>query len=145
MWTWAKVSVWPDSKDSLLTTSHFFSSYYTSSYKPVKRVNRLQPAKSSACSVCRTGHIDTLQHAIFNCEANKCSAAAMLKCAQCYSPGLTADGLLRLEVDVQDPFTLPTVTIIATGLELIWTSRMKTTTTREAAMRAELQATRHNC
>ena len=38
-----------------------------------------------------------------------------------------------------------TVTIIVTGLELIWTSRMKTTTTREAAMRAELQATRHNC
>ena len=105
-----------------------------------ERVNRLQPAKSSACSVWRTGEVDTLQHAIFSCEANKLAAAAVLRSAQCYSPSLTADSLLRLEVEIQDPFTLPTLTVIATGLEFIWSNKMKTTATTEAAMQAELRA-----
>ena len=105
-----------------------------------ERVNRLQPAKSAVCSLCRTGQVDTLLHAVFNCEANNSAAAAMLRCAQLYSPSLSADGLLRLELEVEDPFTLPTVAIIATGVDLIWTNRMKTTTTSEAAMWAELQA-----
>ena len=70
-----------------------------------------------------------MQHAIFLCEANKLAAAAMLRSAQCYSASLTADRLLQLDVEVLDPFTLPTVTIVATGLELIWRNRMKTTAT----------------
>ena len=94
-----------------------------------ERVHRLQPAKSLACSNCRAGEVENMQHAIFLCEANKLAAAAMLRSAQCYSASLTADRLLHLDVEVLDPFTLPTVTIVATGLELIWRNRMKTTAT----------------
>ena len=68
------------------------------------------------------------------------AAGVMLRAAQCYSPSLSPVGLLRLEVDAQDPFTLPTVVFIATGIELIWTNRMKSAVTSPAAMRAELQA-----
>ena len=64
----------------------------------------------------------------------------MLRGAQCYNASLSPVGLLRLEVDAQDPFTLPTVVLIATGIELIWTDSMKSAVTSPAAMRAELEA-----
>ena len=141
-WTGAGDTASPTSRKSLLTTSQFCSNYSTSSCHLAREctLHRLQPAKSPAYSLCRTGQVDTLLHAVFNCEANNRAAAAMLRCAQLYSPSLSADGLLRLELEVEDPFTLPTVAIIATGVDLIWTNRMKTTTTSEAAMWAELQA-----
>ena len=64
----------------------------------------------------------------------------MLRCAKVYAPSVSAASLLLLEVDAQDPFALPTVVIIATGIELIWKNRLKSVVTSEAAMRAELVA-----
>ena len=64
----------------------------------------------------------------------------MLRAAQCYSPALSPAGLLRLEVEAQDPFALPTVVIVATGIDLIWSNRLKSAVTSLAAMRAELEA-----
>ena len=84
------------------------------------------------------GPADSLDHAIYSCEANRQAASIMLKCAQCYAGYLTSQGSLRLEVDVQDPFSLPTVTILATGFDHIWSNRQKTVATSEASMRAEL-------
>ena len=103
-------------------------------------MNRLQPNKSPACSFCRTAPLDTLQHAFFQCDANMAVAGVMLRAAQCYSPSLSPVGLLWLEVDAQDPFTLPTVVFIVTGIELIWTNRMKSAVTSLAAMLAKLEA-----
>ena len=105
-----------------------------------ERVARLQPNKSPACTLCQTAPLDTLQHAIIECEANSAAAGAMLRGAQCYCPSLSPAGLLRLEVDAQDPFALPSVIIIATGVQLIWTNRLKSAVTSPAAMRAELEA-----
>ena len=64
----------------------------------------------------------------------------MLRCAQCYAPSLSCHGLLHLEVEAQDPFALPTVVIIATGVQLIWRNRMKSLVTNTNSMRAELEA-----
>ena len=105
-----------------------------------ERVNRLQPNKSPACSLCSAAPIETLHHAIFICEANKPAAQAMLRYAQCYDPSLTPNGLLHLEVDAQDPFNLPTIAIISTGLQLLWKNRNKSQSTSLASMRAELEA-----
>ena len=68
------------------------------------------------------------------------AARVMLRAAQCYSPSLSPVCLLRLKVHAQDPFTLPNVIFIATGMELIWTNRMKSVVTSLAAMRADLEA-----
>ena len=89
---------------------------------------------------CRIAPLDTLLHAIFECESNTAAAGAMLRAAHCYSPALSPAGLLRLEVEAQDPFALPTVVIVATGIELIWSNRQKSAVTSLAAMRAELEA-----
>ena len=123
----------PDNKSVLLKVLHQL-------LPTGERVARLQPNKSPACSLCRTGPVDTLLHAITDCQANKAAAFLMLRCAQVYAPSLSAASLLLLEVDAQDPFALPTVVFIATGIELIWTNRMKSAVTSEAAMRAELEA-----
>ena len=53
----------------------------------------------------------------------------MLSCAQMY-----------LELEFQDPFTLPTVTILVTGLEHIWCNRMKSLATNVTSLKAELEA-----
>ena len=84
--------------------------------------------------------MDTLLHALSECEANKSAATLLLRCAQVYAPTLSAAGLLLLEVDAPDPFSLPTAAIIATGIELIWSNRLKSAGTSLAAMRAELEA-----
>ena len=105
-----------------------------------ERVNRIQPEKSSACRLCRAAPEDTLLHAFYSCEANKTAAEIMLRCAQVYAPSLTPEGSLYLELEVQDPFALPTVTILVTGLELIWCNRMKSSVTNIASMKAELEA-----
>ena len=121
-------------------TSLYCSSFCTRLLPTGERVNRMQPIKSPACSHCRATPVETLHHSIFTCQANHLAAEAMLRCAQRYSPSLTSNGLLLLELEVQDPFTLPTVAIIAAGLQLIWTNRMKSQVTSLASMRAELQA-----
>ena len=90
--------------------------------------------------MCKAGAEDNLHHAIYACEANMHAASIMLKCAQCYAVSLTPAGSLRLEVEVQEPFSLPKVTILATGFEHIWSNRQKSVSTSEASMRAELQA-----
>ena len=100
----------------------------------------LEPQKSAACKLCRARTVDSLYHAIYSCEANRQAASMMLKCAQCYAGSLTSEGSLRLEVDIQDPFSLPTVTILATGIDHIWSNRQTSVATSEASMRAELQA-----
>ena len=64
----------------------------------------------------------------------------MLRCAQMYAPSLTPEGSLYLELEVQDPFTLPTVAILFTGLEHIWCNRMKSLATTVTSMKAELAA-----
>jgi hypothetical protein len=107
-----------------------------------ERVHRLQPTKSAACKLCRTAPVENLHHSIVACEANSLAAGLVLRCAQVYSPSVSPSGLLHLEVEAPDPFALPTVAIIATGLELIWSRRMQQppAATSEATMRAELEA-----
>ena len=107
-----------------------------------ERVSRMQPDKSSACRLCRAAPADTLHHAIYTCEANKSAAEAMLTCAKVYAPSLTSEGSLYLEAEVEDPFSLPTMTILMEGLELIWNNRMKLLVTSKESMKVELEASR---
>ena len=78
--------------------------------------------------------------ALVECQANQSAAMVVLRCTQVYAPSTSAAGLLQLEIDAQDPFALPTVVFIATGIKLIWMNRMKSVVTSVAAMRAELEA-----
>ena len=98
------------------------------------------PNKSAASKQCRTTPFETIYYAIFHCEVDSQAAELVLRYPQDYSSFLSPGGLLHLEVEAPDPFALPTVAIIVTGLELLWSNMMMSAATSEATMRAELEA-----
>jgi hypothetical protein len=64
----------------------------------------------------------------------------MLQCAKSYDSDLNEFRCLRLDIRADDPFTLPTLMILATGLSLIRANRKLKKVTTVWAMRAELEA-----
>ena len=71
---------------------------------------------------------------------NKEAGEALLRCVQAYDQNLTIEKALRLEIVADETFLLPTVAILATGLEYIWENRKIRKTTTLFMMRAELEA-----
>ena len=47
----------------------------------------------------------------------------MLQCAKTYDSDLDEIRCLRLDIRADDPFTLPTIMVLATGLSFIWANR----------------------
>ena len=63
----------------------------------------------------------------------------MLRCAQSYDQGLTADKCLSLQVRADEVFSLAIITILTTGMETIWANRQQKKVTTLFTMRAELE------
>ena len=105
-----------------------------------ERVSNIMPATSPACTLCRDNSPETYLHCFFGCNYNRDAGEALLRCATSYARTLTAPGLLRLEVVCDDPFLLPTIVLIATGLQLIWNNRHEKKVTTVWSMRSELEA-----
>ena len=64
----------------------------------------------------------------------------MLQFAKSYDSDLDEIRSLRLDIRANDPFTLPTIMVLATGLSFIWANRKLKKITTVWAMRAELEA-----
>ena len=103
-----------------------------------ERVSRLIPANSALCW-CGTGEVETYMHCFYTCAKNSDAASAMLRCAQTYDQDLTESKSLLLQVKADEVFTLATITILTTGLELIWANRQQKKATTLFMMRAELE------
>ena len=102
------------------------------------RVNRIIPANNPLCW-CENGEAETYLHCFFTCVKNKEAADAMLRCAKVYDNELTEERSLTLQVRADEVFMLATITILTTGLELIWANRLIKKTTSLYMMRAELE------
>ena len=63
----------------------------------------------------------------------------MLRCASVYDVELTPEKIFALQVKADEVFMLATITIITTGLELIWANRLIKKATTGYMMRAELE------
>ena len=105
-----------------------------------ERVSHIMPANSPACNLCNDKSPETYLHCFFSCSHNREAGEALLRCATSYARTLTAPALLRLEVEAEDPFLLPTIVLIATGLQLIWNNRHEKKITTLWSMRSELEA-----
>ena len=64
----------------------------------------------------------------------------MLSCLKCYIRNISAERALRLELAADECFILPSLIIIAVGLEYIWENRKQKLATPLFLMRAELEA-----
>ena len=63
----------------------------------------------------------------------------MLRCAQSYDDQLTPEKALTLELRADEVFSLATITILSTGLEIIWANRQHKKITTMFMMRSELE------
>ena len=104
-----------------------------------ERVHHLTPTSSALCW-CDSGEQETYEHLFFHCSKNRGAGEALLRCAKAYDQNLTLDKVLRMEIGADETFLLPTVVILATGLEYIWEIRKTTKNTSNFMMRAELEA-----
>ena len=62
-----------------------------------------------------------------------------MRCVRTYDSNLSVEKCIRLELGSSDPFILPSVSILATGLEHIWLNRSKKKRTALFSIRAELE------
>ena len=105
-----------------------------------ERVSRILQNASPLCSLCQQGVTETYLHIFFHCPANEASGQAMLSYAKFYNPSLTDIQSLRLEITPDLAFALPTTTILATGLCLIWENRVQNRRTGQVEMKAALKS-----
>ena len=102
-----------------------------------ERLHHLTPSTSPLCW-CDTGQQETYQHLFFQCPKNGQAGQSLLRVVKCYDRSLSEEKALRLELTAVDPFLLPSVALLTTGLELIWDRRKLKQSTNNYQIRAEL-------
>jgi hypothetical protein len=68
------------------------------------------------------------------------AADALLWVVQSYDPACTEEKSLRLELNPDETFLLPTASILSTGLNFIWENRKSRKATSPFSIRSELEA-----
>ena len=103
-----------------------------------ERVHHLTPASSPLCW-CNTGAVESYEHLFYECEKNKESGQALLRCIKSYDSSLSQVKSLRLELTADEPFLLASISLLASGLQLIWENRRVKKCTALYMMRADLE------
>ena len=103
-----------------------------------ERIHHLTREASPLCWG-QSGEQETYQHLFYNCEKNTDAGQALLRCVQSYDHNLTETRSLRLQISADEPFLIASVSILATGLELIWETRKSKKQTSLFNMRSELE------
>ena len=103
-----------------------------------ERLHHLTPATSPLCW-CNSGEPESYRHLFFQCSKNCTAGQALLRVIRCYDANILEENSLRLELSAVDPFLLPSVAILATGLEFIWERRKMKKSTTNSQIRAELE------
>ena len=122
----------PDSKSFLFKMIHLL-------LPSKERINHLSQNTSPLCW-CNSGDVETYHHLFFSCEYNRVSGQSLLQCVRSYDKELTESKALRLELDIAEPFLLPSVSLLASGMKFIWDNRKSKQRTPLYMMRAELEA-----
>ena len=104
-----------------------------------ERIHHLTPLTSPLCW-CNTGEQETYIHLFFKCPKNNLAADALLRVVQSYDPACTEEKSLRLELNPDEIFLLPTASILSTGLNFIWENRKSRKSTSLFSIRSELEA-----
>ena len=92
------------------------------------------------CRLCQPDTPDTLSHSYLHCQNNVHAARYLLACVQQVSPNTTYEDLLLLQLDVDQQYELPLVTIIAAALKTIWDYRTQNKPVYPYIVKAEIQS-----
>ena len=116
-----------------------FTPYYDRNFFDViDRLHQLGQSPTALCW-CDSGEIETYSHLFFTCNKNQEAGQAVLRCLRSYDASLTKEKCLRIEFDIDEPFLLPSVSILSTSLEHIWNNRKQKKITTILSIRAELE------
>ena len=122
----------PDSKSFLFKLIHTL-------LPSNERLHHLNQQPSPLCG-CNAGVVETYQHLFFNCELIREPGQSLLQCIRSYARDIDEEKAIRLEVNVDESFLLPAISLLSTGLQLIWDNRRLRKQTTLYTMRAELES-----
>ena len=125
------IGISPDDKSFLFKLVHIL-------LPSKERVLHLSPNTSPLC-LCGSGDQETYKHLFFQCQLNSEAGEALFRCVKSYNQSLTLEKMLRLELVSDDPFLLASVSLLATGLSLIWQNRKVSKNTTLYMMHVELE------
>ena len=103
-----------------------------------ERVNHLNPNATSLCRL-NCGAVEDYHHLFFQCQSNHAAADALLRCVRSYDSELTDMKSLSFRIKVDGCFEMAVVSILSSGLELIWSRRLQKKNTDLIIMRSELE------
>ena len=111
-----------------------------------ERVARILPSQSPHCHLCRssssTPFIETLEHALFDCEANQNVGQVLLLGLRCIIPDLSKSSILTLNFNIAQHMQLPVTWNIAQFLSALWNLRKEKKKVELFRIRSEMEA---NC
>ena len=104
------------------------------------RTSQLMRNNNSQCQLCNQNSTETPLHGLFLCSRNNEAAELILAYTRPFDPTITAEKILKLDINVSDRiYELPTTLIAATGLYQIWENRKNKKGTAPYQIRAELE------
>ena len=103
-----------------------------------ERINHLNPNSSSLCRL-NCGEVESYEHLFFQCVSNSVAAEALLRCLCVYDQSLTISRVLSLNIQTDECFELAILSLLSSGLELIWTRRLERKSTNLVLMRSDLE------
>ena len=105
-----------------------------------ERLHEILPNNRPECSLCGSLQPESPLHGLFLCEKNSQAAEALISLTRPYDRTITAEKVLLLDLQVSDAiYELPTILMLATGLNFIWQNRLNKKGTTLYQIRAELE------
>ena len=103
-----------------------------------ERVHHLNPNLSPLCW-CNSGEDESYTHLFFICRYNKEAGDALLRCVRSYDSELTESKALTFRIKTDGCFEMAIVSLLSTGLEVIWSNRLQKRRTNLVTMRSDLE------
>ena len=103
-----------------------------------ERINHLNPNATALCRL-NCGAVETYLHLFYDCHHNQGAGDALLRCVRSYDIDLTESKSLTMRIKVDGCFEMAVISILSTGLELIWSRRLVKKNTDLITMRSELE------
>ena len=105
------------------------------------RVARTRPGSSVNCKSKRCQNVvDSLEHALVDCQSNDGVGIILLNFIRRFMPGLQTESMLRLEIHADEDLELPFVFLISTVLSCVWNLRVSGSRVQKYLVRSQLEA-----
>ena len=104
-----------------------------------ERLNQLLPTSSPSCVLCTSQQSESVLHALFDCDKNREAAQYLLHLVKIYDASCTELKAIRLNIHTDALYELPTILMLSTGLEFIWTNRSQKKSTNLFMIRTEME------